>query len=110
MLVPGAAPYSPLAVGVGQVSLYLMALVTLSFYARRFIGQRAWRTLHYVTFLAFAGSTAHGIAAGTDSGAPWAQWLYLGSMTVVAFLLTYRIGISIAERANARRRSSALAA
>lgn len=104
MLVPGAAPYAPLAVGVGQVSLYLMALVTASFYVRRHIGQRAWRTLHYVTFLAFAGSTAHGIAAGTDSGAPWARWVYLVSMTVVAFLLAYRIGLSVAERAEARRR------
>jgi predicted ferric reductase len=107
MLVPGAAPYAPLAVGVGQVSLYLMALVTASFYIRRYIGQRAWRTLHYVTFLAFAGSTAHGIAAGTDSGAPWAQWLYLASMTVVSFLLAYRIGISVAERAASRRREAA---
>lgn len=98
MLVPGAAPYAPLAVGAGQASLYLTALVTVSFYARRRIGQRAWRTLHYVTFLAFAGSTAHGIAAGTDSSAPWAQWLYLASMTVVAFLLVYRIGISVSER------------
>jgi methionine sulfoxide reductase heme-binding subunit len=106
MVVPGAAPYAPLAVGVGQASLYLMALVTASFYVRRQIGQRAWRTLHYLTFLAFAGSTAHGIAAGTDSGAPWAQWLYLGSMTVVAFLLTYRIGVSVAARAAASRREA----
>jgi len=72
--------------------------------ARRRIGQRAWRALHYLTFLAFAGSTVHGIAAGTDSSAGWAQWLYLGSMTVVAFLLTYRIGISMVARAEARQR------
>ena len=104
MVVPGAAPYSPLAVGVGQVAFYVMALVTASFYARRRIGQRAWRALHYLTFLAFAGSTVHGIAAGTDSSAGWAQWLYLGSMTVVAFLLTYRIGISMVARAEARQR------
>ena len=106
MLVPGQAPYAPLAVGVGQVAFYLMALVTASFYVRRHIGQRAWRTLHYVTFLAFAGSTAHGIAAGTDSGSPWAQWIYLGAMTVVAFLLAYRIGMSVAERVERRARAA----
>jgi len=102
ILVPGLAPHAPLAVGVGQVALYLMALVTASFYVRRRIGQRAWRTLHYVTFLAFAGATFHGIAAGTDSGSMWVQWLYLGSMATVAFLLTYRIGMSLVERAEAR--------
>lgn len=100
--VPGLAPHAPLAVGVGQVSLYLMAVVTGSFYVRRRIGQRTWRTLHYLTFLAFAGATAHGIAAGTDSGAPWARALYLGAAVIVGFLLTYRIGASVAERRLAR--------
>ena len=47
-----------------------MAIVVGSFYVRRQIGQRAWRTLHYVTFLAFLGATAHGVMAGTDSGTP----------------------------------------
>jgi hypothetical protein len=106
ILVPGQAPYAPLAVGVGQVAFYLMTLVTASFYVRRRIGQRAWRALHYLTFLAFAGSTAHGIAAGTDSGMPWAQWVYLGATTVVAFLLAYRIGISVADRVERRARTA----
>jgi predicted ferric reductase len=96
--VPGAAPYAPLAVAVGQAAFYLMALVTASFYVRRHIGQRAWRTLHYLTFLAFAGATAHGIAAGTDARASWAQWLYFGSVAAVTFLLVYRIGMPIAGR------------
>jgi predicted ferric reductase len=107
MIVPGAAPYAPLAVGVGQVAFYLMLIVTISFYVRRFIGQRAWRTLHYVTFLAFAGSTAHGIAAGTDSAHSWAQWIYLGATTVVVFLLVYRIAVAVAARLERRSRELA---
>ena len=102
ILVPGLAPHAPLAVAAGQVAFYLMAVVTLSFYARRRIGQRTWRTLHYVTFLAFAGSTIHGIGAGSDAGSVWVQALYLGSMALVAFLLTYRIGISLVERSEHR--------
>ncbi len=102
ILVPGLAPHAPLAVGVGQVALYLMAVVTASFYLRRRIGQRTWRTLHYLTFLAFAGATAHGIAAGTDSGAGWARALYVGAAVTVGFLLTYRIVTAIAARRAAR--------
>jgi len=109
MLVPGMAPYSPLAVGVGQVAFYVTLIVTASFYVRRFIGQRAWRVLHVTTFLAYAGATAHGIAAGTDSGQTWAQWIYLGSVTVVAFLFAYRIALTIADRLERRARAAMIA-
>jgi methionine sulfoxide reductase heme-binding subunit len=99
ILVPGLSSYQPVPVALGQVSLYLSMVVLGSFYVRRFIGRRAWRTLHYVTFLAFLGATVHGIAAGTDSGSAWAQLLYVGSAAVVAFLLAYRVGLVVAERA-----------
>ena len=98
ILVPGLAPHAPLAVAFGQVALYLALVVIASFYLRRRIGQRAWRTLHYVTFLAFLGATVHGIAAGTDSGSRWAQAIYLSAAAAVTFLLVYRIALSIARR------------
>jgi hypothetical protein len=46
IVVPFAAPYQPLWVGVGQVAFYLSLAVVASFYLRRRIGQRVWRALH----------------------------------------------------------------
>ena len=112
VLVPGLSPYQPVALALGQVALYLAIVVLASFYLRQHISQRVWRTLHSVTFLAFIGSTAHGIAAGTDSGAPWALAIYLGAAVLVTFLLTYRIAVSVATRMGLgpeSRASSALA-
>ena len=103
--VPGLAPYAPIWVGVGQVSFYLMAAVIASFYVRRRIGQRAWRLLHYLTFFIFVGATAHGLGAGTDSGAAWAWWLYVGSTVAVAFLFGYRIVVSVGGRMAGPRRT-----
>jgi sulfoxide reductase heme-binding subunit YedZ len=96
LLVPFASPYRPIAVGLGQIALYVVLLVTLSFYARRRIGTRAWRMLHYLTFLAFAGATAHGILAGTDTTQPWAFAIYAASTVAVVFLTTYRIVLGVA--------------
>ena len=97
--VPGLAPYAPVWVATfGQVGFYLMAAVLASFYVRRRIGQRAWRPLHYVTFLAFAGATAHGLVAGTDSRPRGRGGSTSGSSVVVAFLLSYRIAISVVGR------------
>ena len=67
------APHATLAVAFGQVSLDLGLVVIGSFYIRRRSGNGTWRTIHYLTFLAFIGATVHGIAAGTDGGSPWAS-------------------------------------
>ena len=96
--VPGLAPHAPLWVAAGQVTFYLMVAVVASFYLRRRIGQRAWRLLHYVTFLAFVGATAHGLGAGTDSATPWAWWTYVGATTAVAFLFAYRVVTALGAR------------
>ncbi|MFI5227149.1 MAG: hypothetical protein ACHQ3P_10790 [Candidatus Limnocylindrales bacterium] len=108
LLVPFTTAYRPLWVGLGQLAFWLCVTVVASFYVRRRIGQRAWRTLHYATFLAFVGATAHGIGSGTDSaGRAW--WLYVVAGTAVAFLLTYRIVLSAASRAAGRREATATA-
>ena len=104
IVVPFAAPYRPLWVGVGQVGLYLTAIVYASFHLRRQIGQRAWRLIHYLTFLSFLGATAHGILSGTDTGTAWAWWSYVAASALVVFLTAYRVVISV----EARRAASAL--
>jgi DMSO/TMAO reductase YedYZ heme-binding membrane subunit len=96
--IPFAGPYRPLWVGAGQVSFWLMAVVVGSFYVRRRIGQRAWRLLHYTTFLAFVGATAHGLLSGTDSGQAWAWWSYVVPTIAVVFLFVYRVVASVSER------------
>ena len=95
LVVPFATEYRPLWVGIGQIAFYVMVVVYASFYLRRRIGQRGWRILHYTTFLAFVGGTAHGLMAGTDTAASWAVWSYIGATAVVLFLLVYRIAMSV---------------
>jgi predicted ferric reductase len=107
IIVPFASPYSPITVGIGQLTFYVSFVVTASFYVRRHIGQRAWRILHYVTFLAFIGATFHGIASGSDSGSSWAFWVYLVPCTSSIFLLTYRLVSSIAGRTERSRQRKA---
>ena len=98
ILVPFASPYAATWVGIGQLTFYGLAVGTASFYVRRQIGQRAWRMLHYLTFLVFIGAIGHGVMAGSDSGSPWAFWLYLVPGATAVFLLVYRIVVSIAVR------------
>jgi predicted ferric reductase len=98
VFLPFTGPYRPLWVGLGQLSLLITVVVIASFSLRRRIGQKRWRTLHYLTFLAFLGATAHGLMAGTDTGAPWALWGYLLLTAGVVFLTGYRIVLAVAVR------------
>jgi predicted ferric reductase len=91
ILIPFATSYAPFWVGLGQIGLYVMALVTLSFYVRRWIGARTWRSLHYLSFAVFVLALVHGVASGTDSGALWAIAMYAGSALSVAGMTIYRI-------------------
>jgi DMSO/TMAO reductase YedYZ heme-binding membrane subunit len=85
LVAPGLVEYRPAWTAAGVLAADLMALVYVSFSLRGHIGARAWHRLHWLTYAVFAGATVHGVAAGSDSGSPWALGLYAGSLgTVVA--------------------------
>ncbi len=83
--------YRPIDVGIGQVMFYVWAIVALSFYVRKRIGQKAWRWIHFASFASFMGVLVHGILSGTDSGTTWANWMYWITGGSVLFLTVYRI-------------------
>ncbi len=91
LLVPFATSYRSFWTGIGITMMYLLVVVAVSFPVRRWIGYRAWRTLHYSTFLAYVGALGHGIFTGTDSRTAWAQLLYISTAAIVVGLVLYRI-------------------
>jgi len=106
ILIPFAsAGYQPLWVGLGQIGLYMMALVTLSFYVRRWIGARTWRLIHFLSFAVFALALVHGLFSGTDSSTPWALGMYLGSAVSVLALTIYRVLVQRRGRSDRRERA-----
>ncbi len=91
ILVPFLGSYQVFWVGLGQVGLYVMALVTFSFYIRRWIGARAWRTIHFLSFAVFVLAVLHGVFSGTDSSLPWVFWMYVSTGASVIAMTIYRI-------------------
>jgi predicted ferric reductase len=83
--------YQPLWVGIGQVGFYVMALVGLSFYARKQITQKVWRLIHFASFALFALALLHGITSGTDTSALPVTLMYVAAAASTVFLTIYRI-------------------
>ena len=97
ILVPFLSPYRPLWVGIGVIGFYISLLVTVTFYLRSRIGAGAFRAIHTLSLLGYAGVTLHGLFAGTDGVLPAMQLLYAGTSLVVIFLTTYWLVI-LAQR------------
>jgi predicted ferric reductase len=91
LLVPFRSHIMPAATSLGILSLYGLALINLSFFLTKWIGQRAWRLLHYLTFLVYVGGAVHGIWAGTDGDLLGVRYFYLGSGITLVFFVLYRL-------------------
>lgn len=98
VLVPFAASSEPLLTGLGVIGAWTLVAVTATFWVRRRIGQRAWRRIHYLSFVAWLLALVHGYAQGSDTSLPFVNAIYVLSAAVVAGLLTYRIGSSSGSR------------
>ncbi|HEY1017133.1 MAG TPA: hypothetical protein VGE07_30745, partial [Herpetosiphonaceae bacterium] len=106
VLVPfRSGAYRPLWVGLGQLALYGLALVGLSFYARPLIGRRAWRLIHFLSFLVFALALFHGVKSGTDTQHAWARAFYWATGGSLIFLTIYRILITATNKRPAPARA-----
>lgn len=91
VLVPFLSSYRPFAIALGALAAYGALVVHVSFGLRRRIGAKTWRGIHYLSFFVFATALAHGLLAGSDSGSPGMQALYVAAITVVALLGLYRV-------------------
>ena len=91
ILVPGVSDWRPLPVALGVVSLYALIVVIGSFYVKRFIGQKVWRSIHFASFGLFVSALLHGMLSGTDTGSPLMIGLYAGSAIVVFALVGQRL-------------------
>jgi sulfoxide reductase heme-binding subunit YedZ len=100
LLVPFRSHIMPEATAFGILSLYGLALISLSFYLTKWIGQRAWRLLHYATFLTYGGGVVHALWAGTDSEVLGVRYFYLASAVALIFFVLYRI---LAARSQKKR-------
>lgn len=106
LTIPFIGPYRPFGVGLGIIGFYLMLMVIISFQFRAQIGQKRWRTIHYLSFALYGLATVHGLAAGTDSSKLSMQFMYLGSGLLVFFLTNYRLltkGLGAARPARTSR-------
>jgi methionine sulfoxide reductase heme-binding subunit len=71
ILVPFASGYERFGTGLGQVAAYGMLGLGLTFYLRRRLGSRRWRSAHRAIPVFWALAALHAALTGTDAGSWW---------------------------------------
>ncbi len=99
--------YRPIEVGIGQIAFYVWAIVLFSFYVRKRIGSKVWRSIHYLSYLTFFGALIHGLLSGTDTGALASSLFYWITGAILLFLTVYRIFAEVAGASERKLRLSA---
>ena len=90
VLVPWHSGYRPSAVAAGIFSMYLVIAVVVSSWARKRVGTKWWRRVHIFAAPAFALALVHGVFAGSDTGQPAMQVMYVATGLITVFLLLMR--------------------
>ena len=103
LMLPFIADYQPLWTGIGIISLYILLLVTITFYLRGRIGMKTFRSIHLLSLLGYLGAALHGYMAGTDSPLPAVQLLYGSTFLSIVFLLTYWLVEQATRKTGARQ-------
>jgi predicted ferric reductase len=91
ILLPFGFQTERVGVALGQLGFWLLFICAFSFYIKQYIGQSAWRWLHFLTFLAYMGISIHVFMVGSDSRVLALLLFYAGSQTLVFLLIAYRL-------------------
>jgi methionine sulfoxide reductase heme-binding subunit len=70
-VIPFTSSYKAVWLAFGTVSVDLLLAVMVTSLLRRRIGQKAWRTVHWLAYLSWPDAVVHSIGIGTDSGSTW---------------------------------------
>ena len=88
LVVPFLVSYGSFAIGLGTLSLQLVAVVLISTWMRSSLTQGGWLGIHRLSYVAFVAAFAHGLLAGTDLAQPFLSalaWVTTAVLAVVAF-------------------------
>lgn len=99
LVVPFAMPYGAFAIGLGTVSLQLVAVVAIAAWSRDALSREGWLAYHRLSYVAFATAFLHGILSGTDLAYPWLAGIAWFGATVLALVATRRVLHAIPVRA-----------
>ncbi|MFE3255404.1 iron reductase [Nocardia sp. NPDC059091] len=97
VVVPFGGVYRPVWVGFGTLAVDLLAAVTVSGLLRHRIGPKAFRAVHWATYVLWPMTLIHVLGAGTDTFRPWLVAVLVSCAVAVVAAVGWRISREFTE-------------
>jgi len=97
ILIPFASSYSPFFVGIGVISFYLMLVLIITSYFRKYIPDKLWRIIHYANFILYMIVITHALFLGTDLKGRIPSQIFIGANLFLLALFVVSIGLAMAK-------------
>jgi len=90
-VLPFSSGYKPFWLGLGAISLDLMAALILTSLARARMSRRAWRGIHWLAYAAWPLAVGHSLGSSSDTRSGLVLSLLVGCVLAVAFAVAWRL-------------------
>ncbi|MEU3290073.1 ferric reductase-like transmembrane domain-containing protein [Streptomyces longwoodensis] len=90
-VVPFAASYRPLLLGLGAAAADLLLAVLITSAVRLRLGVRRWKAVHWLAYAAWPLALFHGAGTGTDTRLPLQLWSYAACLAAVVVVVGWRL-------------------
>ena len=97
-LVPFVSPYRPFWLGLGTVSLDLLAAVVATSLLRGHLRPRLWRVIHWLTYLSWPVAVLHSLGTGTDTRIGLVFVFEMACVGLVAAAVVFRLARATGPR------------
>src|SRR2546421_8082826 len=102
-LIPFTSYYRTFWLGLGVISFELLLAIVVTSLVRGFLGHRAWRAIHWLTYAAWPVGVLHGLGTGTDSWSAWMLAIISACIAGVAVAAVMRLTADSADQLASER-------
>jgi methionine sulfoxide reductase heme-binding subunit len=108
-VIPFTSAYETFWLGLGAVSLDLIAALIVTSLARAHLSRRVWRGVHWLAYAAWPVALAHSIGSSTDMQRGVLLWVAAGCTLAVAGAVIWRAARAARQVPRAKRAAATLA-
>ncbi len=95
VFLPFASKYQTAFVGLGVLAFYLMLVLIVTSYLKKFILHKLWRVIHYFNMALYVFVFVHAMGLGTDLKNPTILAIFLVMNGLLALLIIANIAVRI---------------